>query len=95
MTTKHLDLSALAKTLDRYTFVATYLAWATRTASRRELTHGLRVRFVRGAWQVDMPGVEGAPVLTRGDAEHVYDVAFRRLSGATMDAEKLRVAALS
>lgn len=88
MTPATLDIPTLARTVDSFTFIARYLAWATRTATQRELSYGYRVRFVRGQWQVDSPGVDTCPVTTRGDAGRIHDFAFRDMLRKTRDHRK-------
>lgn len=87
------DLAFDAVTLSRFEFICAFLALETRYAQQRELTGGLRVRRKGGEWVLDMPEVEGAPVLARGPSA-IFERAVRSALGRTVArAEEFREAA--
>jgi hypothetical protein len=86
------DVVALAKTLDRFTFICRFVARMTQRKDGREPVNGLEVREVRGGfvWGFHSLPYDGIPV----DAARTFDMIRRLpLNYYVRQAEDLRIEA--
>lgn len=88
------DVATAAASLDRFEFIARFVALMTRRSADRAVTSGLEVRAVDGGY---VYGFHGMPASCRAvDAAGLYDMIRRTaLNYWVQQAEELRVVALA
>ena len=87
------DIAKEARSMDRFTFIANFVAGATRTKEQREPVLGMQVVRLKGGWSYRFGGVAMTPPLT---ARELYERILRNdLNHYVRQAEDLRADILS